>query len=498
MPTKYADLEVALRRRDAGNYSVELRFNAPDDDAEIRLIKDGAGAVTLDLPGLRALELDAKSYGASLSAAVFRAPSVASAFAQARSTAQSQDSTLRVRLFLEPSASELQGLRWETVFTGEQVIFSRYLSSQDWRPVKLRPEARLSALVVVSNPANLSQYAPGGQLLAPIDVAGELSRAEQALAGITISPMGDVTSLNNIIARLRDGFDILYLVCHGALIDGEPRLWLEGEAGRAAVTSGSELVERLNDLIQRPRLVVLASCQSSGSLTALGPQLAEAGIPAVVSMQGDVSMETVARFMPVFFKELLRDGQIDRAMSVARDTVRDRPDYWMPVLFMRLRRGRIWYVPGFADDPKGFEKWPAIQSSIQQGRCTPILGSGLVEGLFGSTRENARRWSEQYHFPMAPHNREDLPNVAQFLAVNQDPQFPRDALIEYLGQELVRRHAGDLSEELRDASLDQKMKAISAKARRRNPAEPYRLLAGKPFPILITTNPDDLLEEALR
>lgn len=45
--------------------------------------------------------------------------------------------------------------------------------------------------------------------------------------------------------------------------------------------------------------------------------------------------------MPVFFSELLQDGQIDRAMARARGAVRKRDDAWMPALFLRLRGGRI-------------------------------------------------------------------------------------------------------------------------------------------------------------
>ena len=58
-------------------------------------------------------------------------------------------------------------------------------------------------------------------------------------------------------------------------------------------------------------------------------------------MQGKISMATVRQFMPLFFAELRRDGQIDRAMAAARGRVRDRPDWWMPVLFMRLRDGQL-------------------------------------------------------------------------------------------------------------------------------------------------------------
>ncbi|MCP4372700.1 MAG: CHAT domain-containing protein, partial [Deltaproteobacteria bacterium] len=200
---------------------------------------------------------------------------------------------------------------------------------------------------------------------------------------------------------------------------GTPHLWLEKESGDADVVNGDNLVTRLKELQERPRLVVLASCQSAGSgvearsgdegaLAALGPRLAEAGIPAVLAMQGNITMQTVAQFMPTFFSELQRDGQIDRAMAAARGAVRDRPDWWMPVLFMRLKSGRLWYTPGFAGEKGGLEKWPALIRNIKRGRATPILGMGLTESLLGSTREIAQRWADTYHFPMAPHDREDL------------------------------------------------------------------------------------------
>src|SRR5262249_44145446 len=142
----------------------------------------------------------------------------------------------------------------------------------------------------------------------------------------------------------RDGCDILYLIAHGILHQDEPYIWLEDAAGEVAVVPGSELVAHIQELHERPRLVVLASCQSAGTgtsmddraLVALGPRLAEAGIPAVIAMQGTISIHTTGQFMAAFFTELQRDGQIDRAIGVARRMVRQEPDWWMPVLFMRL------------------------------------------------------------------------------------------------------------------------------------------------------------------
>jgi hypothetical protein len=254
--------------------------------------------------------------------------------------------------------------------------------------------------------------------------------------------------------------------------------------------------------------VVLASCQSAGSgaeartgdggaLAAFGPRLAEAGVPAVVAMQGNVTMQTMAQFMPVFFQELQRDGQIDRAMAVARGAVREQPDWWMPVLFMRLKSGRIWYVPGFAGERRGLEQWPALLRNIRRGRCTPILGPGLTESLLGSRRELAQHWAETYRFPLSPHNREELPQVAQYLAVNLEPRFPRDELVESLRQEILQRYENDLPEALRGASLEALLTVVGAQRRAHHAAEPHQVLAGLPLPLYITTDYSNLLVEAL-
>ena len=198
------------------------------------------------------------------------------------------------------------------------------------------------------------------------------------------------------------------------LVEGEPWLFLEREDGTADRVRGGELVTRIQELEDRPRLVVLVSCQSAGAgdvepasqdggaLAGLGPRLAEAGVPAVIAMQGNITMKTAAAFMPVFFQELRRDGQVDRATAVARGAVRERPDWWMPVLFMRLKSGRIGYKPGFSAEAGGLQKWPAVVHNIQAGRCTPIVGPGLTEWLLGSRQEIAVPLGRDLPLPHGP------------------------------------------------------------------------------------------------
>ena len=88
---------------------------------------------------------------------------------------------------------------------------------------------------------------------------------------------------------------------------------------------------------------------------------------------------------------------------VARGLVRDRHDWWMPVLFMRLKSGRLWYTPGESVDGKAYDQWPALIHVIQKQHCTPVLGPGLVEPILGSSRDLARRWAEKFKYPMAHH-----------------------------------------------------------------------------------------------
>ncbi len=509
--TEYADLEIALNRWNADAYRVELRYSQPDSDVDIRLAPGTPALARFDPLQLEMLALDPKAYGTLLGASLFDDAQVKTAFAQARSNAQTLDASLRLRLIIDPAAPELHGLRWETLrdpsdgaslVTSERILFTRYLASQDYRRVKIKPQGELRALVFIANPSNLSEYD-----LAPVDVEGELTRAKNALGmiAVTTTKENERATLDVLADKLRGDVDILYLVAHGAVIEGEPRLFLQDDAGRVSVVDGRELVTRISELQNAPRLIVLASCQSgnmqvgdNGALAALGPRLAAAGVSAVIAMQGNVTMETIAQFMPTFFKELLRDGQIDRAMAAARATVRNNADAWMPVLFLRLKSGKIWYVPGFGGERKSFEKWPALLDTIRSGRCTPILGAGLNESLLGSRREIAAHWAEEFRFPLAPFAREDLPEVAQYLAVNQSPIFPREGLGKFLRGELWKRYGSMLPADLERAEIPQLLAGVGEMNRKRDPHDAHAVLASLPFPIYITTNPDNLLAEALK
>src|ERR1051326_3318269 len=562
-----ADLEITIHRwdPDVTDYEVEMRFRDPSSFVD----RDPAMDRTVfDIQKLwqHAVENNTEDYGRLLTNSLFTAR-LLEMFRDVRGHIH-DDGYLRLRLFITSSVPELNDLRWEMLrdpltlteessdwlATSERILFSRYLSSPHFKQVHLHRAEDNSALIVIANPQGLGGADRGRYAgLTPLDVSGLFKQTAAALPEMRLTFLGDIppppaeqlspavaltgkkSTLDNLIDELRrhpaasGRYSILYLICHGAIINKRPWLFLEGDDGRVERVDGLDFVSRISQLQQRPSLVVLASCESAGAgehptggradaeqpaeergaLASLGPRLARAGIPAVVAMQGRVALETLSQFIPAFFRELRREGQVDRAMAVGRSAIRLKDDKWIPALFSRLSGGRIWQKRGFVQDERAGSfspriKWNALLTSIREGMCTPIVGPGVHDPLFGSTREIARRWASTYHFPMSYHAEEDLPQVAQYLSVNQDPFFIRSQLKNTVSQEIIKRFGDQLTIEdrvLPDMIEESKMEELITKAgsilTATRPAEPHKVLAGLPCSIYLTTNPDSLLLRAL-
>jgi len=512
----YAELEIGLSSLDQGRYQVELRFDDPNDQAQRTPVRGVAAFDPLELATFE--DSPKNAYGLALAKNLFADDDVRARYGQFKAAVETGDGSLRVKLFVDRSAPELHRLRWELltdpetglpIATSERILFSRFGSSTDWRPVRLRSKTALKALVAVANPSDLDQYG-----LAPVDVAGESARARRSLQGIEVTVAGDddetPLTLERLIDGLRCGVDILYLVCHGGLQPQKgPLLYLQDEDGKVKVAQGAELAQRIGELVERPRLVVLASCDSAGServstqssvaagqLVPLAPALAEAGVHAILAMQGKISMETVKTAMPVFFGELLDDGQIDRALAVARGTVRERPDSWMPALFLRIKGGRIWYEPGFGEGEGDFVRWRAIVGAVRRRDFTPIVGPGLGESVYGPVREVSRELAETSGFPLAEHQRSELQQVSQFLQFNQDIATAREMFRAELRKQILRRH-DELPPEAGSGRLSTLMATVARGNREQDTDDPYTLLAQLGAKLYVTANPDNLLEEAL-
>jgi hypothetical protein len=355
-----ADLILRLRHQ-ADGLHVHATFSSPTWQSSV---------IERQLPRLDPALLlevlaDREAYGRRLTQMLFADQELVQFVRQARVAAHNN---LRLRVDLAAHDTALHSYHWETLFdalgdrdapicTSERLLFSRYLSNDTFRPVhrSARPE-QVKALVVVADPSDLARYQ-----LAQIDVDTEVARIRRALPlPTTILARGadGPPTLAAIAEQLRTGPHILYLVCHGSWRNNTSYLWLEDQEGKLDRVNGSQLIELIAGLQteQVPLVVVLVSCESMGrghdaeTITALGPQLAAAGVPAVIAMLGPLTMRAADSFVPAFFQALLSHGKVDRAMAAARFTLRAGYEWCIPVLFMRPEDGTLWQeVVGLED-----------------------------------------------------------------------------------------------------------------------------------------------------
>jgi formylglycine-generating enzyme required for sulfatase activity len=355
MPDRY-ELEVNLDLLDENRYKLRFRFFRPGDAAESSLGLSAAPSITLNEETLREASGDAEEYGRRLGGMLFADSGVRMAFSNARSAAGSVP--LRLRLALDSGAPGLHNLRWETLYdldrrlglcADEHVLFSRFLPSATWQSFEAPNVSRLRGLAFIASPT--------ARNIQPIDVPGYETRARAGLEGMdtVVLASGGQATLENLIDRLHAGCDVLLLVAHGAQTPQRSLVFFENPDGSVDAVDVDTLINRLRGVANPPLLAVLISCESAGDpgmaspLAALGPRLvADVGIPAVLAMHGKVTFLTMEKFLPVFFRELALDGQIDRAVAVARARVLDQPDWWMPVLFSRLRDNQLLEPPALA------------------------------------------------------------------------------------------------------------------------------------------------------
>jgi hypothetical protein len=114
--------------------------------------------------------------------------------------------------------------------------------------------------------------------------------------------------------------------------------------------------------------------------------------------------------------------------------------------------------------------WDNLLRRIKDGNCTPFLGPGLSTGLLPSDPEIAQAWAVEHHYPLR--DNDNLPRVAQFLAITRDPAFP--------AEDIARRWQN-----------------LKTRPNFRDAAEAHTFLAGLPLPLYITTNYDDFMFQAL-
>ncbi|MCA9710209.1 MAG: hypothetical protein KDK70_30495, partial [Myxococcales bacterium] len=192
MEDEYYALSISIQRV-ADAYAVELSHRDPSSQAQVAPLR---GTTSLDPTALAEAQADHARYGRALARQLWSDDAVVERFVQVETAAQASGHLLRLMIGIDPSAQELQALRWEllrhprtdeALATSQRVLLSRFMVSRDWRPVRLRARSELVALVAVSapEPSSLERMR-----LAPVDYEGEVARVQQALGGVEVRTLG--------------------------------------------------------------------------------------------------------------------------------------------------------------------------------------------------------------------------------------------------------------------------------------------------------------------
>lgn len=193
------------------------------------------------------------------------------------------------------------------------------------------------------------------------------------------------------------------------------------------------------------------------------------------------------------------DASTHQAVAVLAEALSNRPDFvtsLAPALDRVSDRLRHAAAADESQDPEvRADLVRAISSHLERGRFTPIVGHGLTTRFVGTRAELALEWADGFDFPLEPHRRTDLAEVAQFISVMTD----EDTLRERIGDFVIQRLGGLDDTDRTDprTRIDELLRTAWLNDRGDDRVDAHRVLAGLPCSIFINASPWPLLTDAL-
>lgn len=266
---------------------------------------------------------------------------------------------VRMRLRLRIADPALACLPWELMYCqrADRPVDGFLAESMETIVVRAPPNSLPACGLDVTLPLQALLVLPATPGL---NLAEEQSRLEEIFQHCRdiVRPtfLSDTVTFESVSRALADPYHVLHFAGHGRFTEN-------GAALRLTNADGDEdwiHEDRLAALFARQpalRLVVLNACEtarvsSTQAFVGLAPSLVDAGVAAVVAMQFSVGDDLALAFSRSFFQSLFRGvarGDLEMAVIAARRsvrvTIRDRPGFGAPVLYLRSRAGILFDLP---------------------------------------------------------------------------------------------------------------------------------------------------------
>ncbi|MEK6288732.1 MAG: CHAT domain-containing protein [Acidobacteriota bacterium] len=493
---KYLDFDLLIER-EGERYQVRVyspggevtsTFDKPFSEEEL---EEFLQLVGYSWEAVHDVEEEAKKFGGRLFDKVF-GRRVYARLSESINDANDENKGLRIRLRLN-DVPELAELPWEYLYDTEVERFL-FLSSNTplvrylERPERIRPfrvKRPLRFLVMISNPAD--------GVYSPLNVEKEWKQLNESLESLHSEGQVELVQVEATASALqeqlrRGTFHIFHFIGHGGFDPEFKDGFLVMSDKETPTLSGEQLGRLLYDH-KTLRLVVLNACEGargsrSNPFSGVAQSLVKYGIPAVISMQFEITDDAAIIFSKQFYKALADYYPVDAALAEARKEIsrsRKRVEWGTPALYMRPSDGAI-FAEGDWSPPPIKLGYRGIMKAITQGRLVPFLGARANLGdRTGNAPETLFPPSDdQLAARLAgicgsPGEVKGLVGVSQFFALKNSQELSSelyDALTEYLSVPSLHELLADLPGILKEK--------------------------GYPFPyqLIVTTNYDDALEKA--
>lgn len=379
----YVDFELEIGAAGEGRYQLNLRspagelesavvLHVPTDLIELSRSFHRAGPVRGESDGSRGIdrkpavsERDSIAAARALGEGLFNTLFERQAYGRYCESIGRVGPSKGLRLRLTIESPELATIPWEFLFDSSKKEFltlspatpiTRYLKVGEPRmPLAIEPPLRILAMIA----------SPQGPWPLKVDV--ERERMENALgdrikAGAVQLEWVDGGTYDALQRALARGpWHVFHFIGHGGFDpaageSGEGIILLCSEDGAGVQRVRASALADLLRLRNRDslRLVVLNSCEgarSSGtdSFSSTSGAIIRAGVPAVVSMQYEISDRAALTFSRMFYDSLASTNPIDVAVTEARVAINGQSEkgtveWATPVLHLRSENGRLFDV----------------------------------------------------------------------------------------------------------------------------------------------------------
>jgi CHAT domain-containing protein len=228
-------------------------------------------------------------------------------------------------------------------------VLSRYLQLP-WPAGRVRwREGPLHVLTIISSPKE--------EYLTSLDAAAWETLIRDALAPlaqsqITLTVVKHATLKAINAALLEQKPDIVQFVGHGQYKKGKGYVALvDAQDGQAKWLDAERFANIFLGHQDHLGLISLATCESGKSddpqgFVGIAPKLVQRGVPAVIAMQYDITIETAKVFFEDFYTSIAAKKSVDWAVQSARKAISQEfglanRAFATPVLYMRAEDGKI-------------------------------------------------------------------------------------------------------------------------------------------------------------